>query len=43
MMAVVRDTDVGIWRDDFVSTLRAIESGTACDDAGVPTGADPRV
>ena len=24
-MQVVRDTDVGIWRDDFVSTLRAIE------------------
>ncbi|RZI98362.1 MAG: trehalose-6-phosphate synthase [Brevundimonas sp.] len=25
LMQVVRDTDVGIWRDDFVSTLRAIE------------------
>jgi trehalose 6-phosphate synthase len=24
-MQVVRDTDVGIWRDDFVSTLRAIQ------------------
>jgi trehalose 6-phosphate synthase len=25
LMQVVRDTDVGVWRDDFVSTLRAIE------------------
>ncbi|HVL42271.1 MAG TPA: trehalose-6-phosphate synthase, partial [Brevundimonas sp.] len=25
LMQVVRETDVGIWRDDFVSTLRAIE------------------
>ena len=25
LMQVVRDTDVGIWRDDFVSTLRAVE------------------
>ena len=25
LMQVVRDTDVSIWRDDFVSTLRAIE------------------
>ena len=24
LMKVVRDTDVGIWRDDFVSTLRAV-------------------
>jgi trehalose 6-phosphate synthase len=24
-MQVVRDTDVGIWRDDFVWTLRAIK------------------
>jgi len=25
LMQVVRDTDVGVWRDDFVSTLRAVE------------------
>ena len=25
LMQVVRDTDVGIWRDDFVSMLRAVE------------------
>lgn len=25
LMQVVRDTDVGIWRDDFVATLRAVE------------------
>lgn len=25
LMTVVRDTDVSIWRDDFVSTLRAVE------------------
>ena len=24
LMQVVRDTDVGVWRDDFVSTLRAV-------------------
>ena len=24
LMQVVRDTDVGVWRDDFVGTLRAI-------------------
>ena len=25
LMQVVRDTDVGVWRDDFVGTLQAIE------------------
>jgi trehalose 6-phosphate synthase len=25
LMQVVRDTDVGVWRDDFVSSLRATE------------------
>jgi trehalose 6-phosphate synthase len=31
LMQVVRDTDVGIWRDDFVGTLRALERPAAGD------------
>jgi trehalose 6-phosphate synthase len=26
LMQVVRDTDVGIWRDDFVKALRSVAS-----------------
>jgi trehalose 6-phosphate synthase len=26
LMQVVRDTDVGIWRDDFVKALRSVSS-----------------
>ena len=26
LMQVVRDTDVGVWRDDFVATLRAVSA-----------------
>ncbi len=37
LMKVVRDTDVGIWRDDFVSTLRAIEC--PADGGEPPTAA----
>jgi trehalose 6-phosphate synthase len=36
LMQVVRDTDVGVWRDDFVSTLRAIECPA---DRGGPSAA----
>ncbi|MDP2763597.1 MAG: trehalose-6-phosphate synthase, partial [Brevundimonas sp.] len=36
LMKVVRDTDVGIWRDDFVATLRAIECPA---DGGDPPAA----
>ena len=32
LMQVVRDTDVGIWRDDFVSSLRAIDRPANGDD-----------
>ena len=34
-MQVVRDTDVGVWRDDFVSTLRAVvrPAGEAATEA----------
>jgi len=32
LMQVVRDTDVGVWRDDFVATLRAVERPTGDDD-----------
>lgn len=28
LMEVVRDTDVGVWRDDFVATLRAVQPPT---------------
>jgi len=31
LMQVVRDTDVGVWRDDFVATLRAVERPTGGD------------
>jgi trehalose 6-phosphate synthase len=34
LMRVVRDTDVSIWRDDFVGTLRAVERPD--DDNGRP-------
>ena len=40
LMQVVRDTDVGIWRDDFVSTLRAIECPADGADRSVSVGAD---
>ncbi|MBU3971703.1 MAG: trehalose-6-phosphate synthase, partial [Alphaproteobacteria bacterium] len=39
LMQVVRDTDVGVWRDDFVSTLRAIQR--PADDGGQPAAAAP--
>jgi trehalose 6-phosphate synthase len=39
LMQVVRDTDVGIWRDDFVSTLRAIEKPADGDGDTVPAHA----
>ena len=38
LMQVVRDTDVGVWRDDFVSTLRAIER--PADGAPAPASSD---
>jgi len=33
LMQVVRDTDVSIWRDDFVATLRAVEKPSNDDGA----------
>ncbi len=39
LMQVVRDTDVGFWRDDFVSTLRAIERPAIGNGAAVPAHA----
>ncbi|MDZ4274990.1 MAG: hypothetical protein U0995_03060, partial [Erythrobacter sp.] len=39
LMQVVRDTDVGVWRDDFVSTLRAIECRAVGGDAPAPAAA----
>ena len=39
LMQVVRDTDVGVWRDDFVASLRAVvnpadgDMGAAADAA----------
>ena len=39
LMQVVRDTDVGIWRDDFVSTLRAIERPAVGNGPAVPAHA----
>lgn len=33
LMQVVRDTDVSIWRDDFVATLRAVEKPSDDDGA----------
>lgn len=48
LMQVVRDTDVGVWRDDFVASLRAIARGDGDGDGanGGPDehmgdGADP--
>ena len=36
LMQVVRDTDVGVWRNDFVATLRAVEKPADGDaDAAV--------
>ena len=32
LMQVVRDTDVGVWRDDFVASLRAVERPSVGDD-----------
>ena len=39
LMRVVRDTDVGIWRDDFVSTLRAVERPTSGNSDAAPARA----
>ncbi len=39
LMQVVRDTDVGLWRDDFVSTLRAIERPAIGNGTAVPAHA----
>ncbi|WP_374600520.1 trehalose-6-phosphate synthase [Brevundimonas sp.] len=39
LMQVVRDTDVSVWRDDFVSTLRAIERPANGDDDITPANA----
>jgi len=38
LMQVVRDTDVGVWRDDFVATLRAIVRPV---DGATPDAAAP--
>ena len=39
LMQVVRDTDVSVWRDDFVSTLRAVEKSADGDDDATPAHA----
>jgi trehalose 6-phosphate synthase len=41
LMQVVRDTDVGIWRDDFVASLQAVERTTGNDDGDADDGDDP--
>ncbi|MFJ6025004.1 trehalose-6-phosphate synthase [Brevundimonas sp. NPDC092305] len=40
LMQVVRDTDVSIWRDDFVSTLRAVEHPISGDDRPAAAASD---
>ena len=40
LMQVVRDTDVAIWRDDFVSTLRALEHPISGGDRPAAAASD---
>jgi trehalose 6-phosphate synthase len=39
LMQVVRDTDVGVWRNDFVATLRAVVKPAVGDAAGAADAA----